>query len=305
MLWHDALLRLLQKERYLWKEGLLHLIADLHLRVGAYDSSAFALSAGVGTRARGIDHSSGRSSAVSSNQDRRGVPLEEDSGRLVSLSCEAMRRSPIANDYPSDVGTFQKVFRYISSRYLRSTGPVFFMPGIVRLGDPFSLHFFEPRYRLLISEVMAPYHVRFRRGEPICLDSQHRQFPRFIYANHSPLQPTTPACIVEVRQCLIHPNGTADVHLTPTAYIWLERVWERLNSGGLAVARAIRMGKSASRALEESAIASQRRRTSVESLRNGLGGFMMEAALMQDIIAGGAPIGNAGEIIEIDDDTDE
>ena len=111
------------------------------------------------------------------------------------------------------------------------------------------MHFFEPRYRLLIAEVMAREPPHHRAGVPI-VPSSRRNFPRFIYANHTPLAPRSPACIVQVRQCRIYENSTADVLLVPIAHVWLERISVRPNTGGLYEATVIRMGGGASRAVE-------------------------------------------------------
>lgn len=145
--------------------------------------------------------------------------------------------------------TYRSIFRRIVETYIRFSGPVFYMTGIVRIGQAFGLHFFEPRYRLLIAEVMRDLPESARRGEPI-VPSPQGQLPTFIYAHMSPLAPKTPACLVQVRNCMIHPDGSADVMLTPVAYVSLERVWARPNSGQLFQATCLRMGKSQSRQIE-------------------------------------------------------
>jgi hypothetical protein len=75
--------------------------------------------------------------------------------------------------------------------------------------------------------------------------------PTFCYAHMAPFAPTTPACLVEVRQCTIHANGTADVMLMPVAFVWMETLSEAPNTGRLHFARCLRMGREDSRALEE------------------------------------------------------
>lgn len=150
----------------------------------------------------------------------------------------------------------------------------------VRLGVEYGLHFFEPRYRLLISEVMSGYPVNARRGQriapviPDILPStnpvrdervkfdllnflekhessiQKYQVPTFIHAHQPPVAPNTPATIVQVVHCQIAADGRADVFLKPIGYVWIERIWERLGSGGLFEARGIRMDNEESRRYE-------------------------------------------------------
>ena len=79
------------------------------------------------------------------------------------------------------------------------------------LGEPYELHFFEPRYRLLIAEVMKGYPESAKSGGRI------QNPPIFVHANRGPLAPTTPATLVEVVRCEIFPDGRADVVLMPKA----------------------------------------------------------------------------------------
>ena len=83
--------------------------------------------------------------------------------------------------------------------------------------------------------------------------SSRGNVPQFIYANQAPLAPRSRACIVQVRQCRIYENGTADVLLDPMAHVWLEQIRVRPNTGGLYEASVIRMGSADSRAVEEHA----------------------------------------------------
>lgn len=135
----------------------------------------------------------------------------------------------------------QRIFKwvsvYIHSRKVKS--PLFYMPGRTQLGGRFALHFFEPRYRTLIAEVMAPLPASARMGKPISAEAR----PTFIYANRSRLSIGTIATIVEVIQCRIYQDGTADVMLEPTGYARIEIVWERPNSGQLWEAEAFKLGR--------------------------------------------------------------
>jgi hypothetical protein len=145
---------------------------------------------------------------------------------------------------------YMQVFRLVVERYLRFTGPVFMMSGVVRLGEPIGLHFFEPRYRLLIRQVMEGFAVDVPSGY-VYPRANDGEYPTFCYAHMAPFAPTTPACLVEVRQCTIHANGSADVMLMPVAFVWMETLSEVPNTGRLHHAQCLRMGHEDSRALEE------------------------------------------------------
>merc|ERR1712150_50376 len=77
---------------------------------------------------------------------------------------------------------YQLAIKWIITNFVRIKSPLFYMPGITQLGKRFGLHFFEPRYRLLIAEVMAPFPASARTGHPISANSSG-SFPIFIYAN--------------------------------------------------------------------------------------------------------------------------
>jgi hypothetical protein len=141
-----------------------------------------------------------------------------------------------------DTTSFLHIFQRLTSEYLRFTAPIFHMQGQVRIGHAFGLHFFEPRYRLLIRTVMEGHTAN---GEPMV------EGPMFIYAHTAPLAPTSVACVVQVQQCFIYEDGSADVTLVPTRYVWLERVRELPSTGRLYQGRCLRMGGVATRRMEE------------------------------------------------------
>ena len=147
---------------------------------------------------------------------------------------------------------YASLYRMVVDRFLRFTGPVFMMSGVVSLGEPILLHFFEPRYRLLVQQVLEGYPQEAREGGPITAN-ENGDYPTFVYAHMAPFAPTFPACLVEIRQCTVQPNGSADVMLMPVAYVRIQHLWERPNTGRLHFAQCIRMGGEESRQLEERA----------------------------------------------------
>ena len=122
------------------------------------------------------------------------------------------------------------IYRNVVNKYIRFTAPVFHMPNYIRLGHEFRLHFFEPRYRLLIAEVMQNWPESSKSGGAITAD-RNGKFPSFIHANNNHLTAKSQALIVHVRQAHIHPSGRADVLLVPVAHVQIEKVWIRPNTG--------------------------------------------------------------------------
>lgn len=139
----------------------------------------------------------------------------------------------------------RNLYRTVVNESLRWTGPIFYMPGVIALGQAYSLHFFEPRYRLLIAEVMQGQPQAALNRSPLTTPAY------FVHANHGPLEPTIPAVMVRVVQCQMYPDGRADVLLQPERYVWIERVWARPNSGQLYEAQCLKMGQTATREMAE------------------------------------------------------
>jgi len=118
------------------------------------------------------------------------------------------------------------------------------MSGNLQLGEAYGLHFFEPRYRLLIHDVMADQPEEARRGGRV------RGEAMFVHANRAPPTRSAPAVLVRVLRCEIYGDGRADVLLMPCAHVWLEELWVRPNSGHLYYARCLRMNETASREMD-------------------------------------------------------
>ena len=135
------------------------------------------------------------------------------------------------------------LYRLVLNTTIRITGPVFCMYHPVKLGEPYGLHFFEPRYRRLIADVMAPFPDQARQGGAIeCEPGQSP--PVFIHVHGQPVTRSAPACLVQVIRCRIYPgDGRADVFLLPIAFLRIETIWERPHTGHLFYARCIRVSR--------------------------------------------------------------
>jgi hypothetical protein len=140
--------------------------------------------------------------------------------------------------FGGDESIHKNMFRYLLIEGFRFFFPIFYMPDpqLIR-GRRIGLHFFEPRYRRLIQEVMEPFPTSYRQGET--LDDVPRR-PRFIYANRSPLAKNQVALVVEVTKCIIYEDGTADVELDPVEHVHIIGLYEQGNDH-LYIAQAVNM----------------------------------------------------------------
>lgn len=295
MFWENALLRLVKKE-YLWEDGMKRFVFDSkcdkirsdilernhnrNRRDKRTKNNQLKQQQRAQAEASGPLQLSATSDVDNLKSDITDNTTKEEA--LLKQACDAIEAYPPRNSASSS-GLHQCIYKSIVQNHLRYKGAVFYMPSAIRLGSPYGLHFFEPRYRLLMSEVMAPYPVSARRGERISpmvpslipnnslrqngddddikanllnvLEQNQSllgkyQLPTFIHAHQSPLRKNTPATIVQVRQCMVSRDGSADVYLEPIAYIWIDQVFERPGTGGLFEARGIRMGKEVSESYE-------------------------------------------------------
>lgn len=295
LFWKHALLRLVRKEPSLWDDGLQCVTFDANcdaLRSELIERNRSQTARRRDKRAKYVPSNQAPLPPVESNSPAIMSPtskppegaiptLAPEEELLQQASAAVLARPPVRHAATTaGTGTHQRIFRAVAQNHLRYQAPVFWMPSALRLGSPYGLHFFEPRYRLLIAEVMAPQPAGARRGEPVAalvpgllplppglrgtgtdvaairnLVGRHTSLlerhylPTFIHA-HQALHEHTPASIVQVLRCDIQPDGSADVLLNPVAYIWLEKIWERPGTGGLVEARGIRMGKEASESYE-------------------------------------------------------
>ena len=295
--WKHALLRLMQKDPSLWEEGLKHVL---------FDFQCDHINMEIESRKR-EDRSSASSARRRAKRTKNGLlPNQESNTATATSFCstpghdsfllspyttneelidqmykilESDRRTP-----PESIqrGLYKGIYQQVFSRHLRFHERVFYMDSEMQIGEPYGLHLFEPRYRILISEVMSRFPLNARRGgriHPILpglspppargrimdddlkaitlhllkdneLTIENFRMPTFIHAHQSPLRRNTPATIVQVQMCDISADGSADVVLKPLAYIWIDKVVERPFSGGLYEAVGIRMGAEATAAYE-------------------------------------------------------
>ncbi len=134
--------------------------------------------------------------------------------------------------------SFKSLYEILVNQYLRVHDcPVFGMPGIVTMGQPYTVHFFERRYRLMIQLLMANQPDSAKQGGPLSSNVT------FVHANRAPLQCPLPAVLVRIVQCQMHPDGRADVVLLPLYHVTLEKLWIRENSDHLYMCQALRMGQ--------------------------------------------------------------
>lgn len=142
----------------------------------------------------------------------------------------------------------KELYRTILTQHIKITCPVFLMPSHLRLGEMYGLHLFEPRYRIMVQDIMdgcdnpeeAKYGGRIREKRV----GGMLQPPFLIHAcQGSRLSPGEKACLVQIVWCSTYEHGAADVRLLPVTWVTLDKIWMRPSSGHLFYAKASRILK--------------------------------------------------------------
>ena len=125
--------------------------------------------------------------------------------------------------------SFKHVYRTIVERHISVELPVFIMPCHIDLGQVYGLHLFEPRYRVMVHELLE-------RTDNLAQSRSGRDFvphysdgylepPMLIHAcRGTRFQQGSQACLVELVRCQLHEDGRADVMLRPVCWMVIDEV---------------------------------------------------------------------------------
>jgi hypothetical protein len=143
----------------------------------------------------------------------------------------------------------KEIYKKVVTNHIQCNYPIFCMPCQLRLGEIYGLHLFEPRYRLMVRDLID------RCGNPLeaCRGGNIEdgicdgflQPPLLVHAcSGSQLGPGETACLVQLIWCRTYEYGTADVQLLPISWVKLNKIWVRPSSGHLFYTNATRISIS-------------------------------------------------------------
>ena len=149
--------------------------------------------------------------------------------------------------YPPPCLVHESWIKIVKLHYLVISRTILVLrPCQISLGEVYGLHLFEPRYRLMIRDLIenCDNPDEARRGGPIRprrVDGVTTP-PLFVHACRGPrLGNGEMACLVQLVWCHVYEYGTADVRLLPVAWVRLDKIWVRPSSGHLFYAKANRI----------------------------------------------------------------
>lgn len=170
---------------------------------------------------------------------RRLLPLEYPIEKDTDLLQEA-------RTYLGELISNKDIYKKIVARHLKFEAPMFLMPFHVTLGEMYGLHLFEPRYRIMVRDLInaCGNPSEARTGQPILPGQsdgmlEPPQLIHFCLPQH--LRPGAMACLVQVVWCRTYEFETADVQLMPIAWVRLDRIWCREDQGDLYYCKATRV----------------------------------------------------------------
>jgi hypothetical protein len=137
------------------------------------------------------------------------------------------------------------IYRKVLTSHIYFDAPVFMMPCHLQIGELYGLHLFEPRYRVMVHDLIMGCEnpMEAANGGKIRIGRQDGVFqpPLFIHACLGRAAPGELACLVQLVWCQIYEHGSADVRLLPVSWVKLDRIWIRRNAGNLFYSKAWRL----------------------------------------------------------------
>lgn len=124
----------------------------------------------------------------------------------------------------ANVSSFKNLYQVVLNEHIRIRLPVFFMPCEFDPQNPrYQIHFFEPRYRIMMAELMrAPLQEHESRDGPVFLHVVDIRGPR-----------AKAAALVKVNHASFAHDGRCFAELEFVSSVKLRRCWERPQSMGL------------------------------------------------------------------------
>jgi hypothetical protein len=143
--------------------------------------------------------------------------------------------------------THKEIYKRVFTQHIKFEAPIFIMPCNVRIGEMYGLHLFEPRYRMMIQDLLdaCANPEESRNGgkiRPGRTSDGVLQPPLLLHAClPQRMRPGELACLVQVVFCRMYDHGAADVQLLPMAWVRMDSIWVRPHYGHLFYAKATRI----------------------------------------------------------------
>ena len=125
----------------------------------------------------------------------------------------------------TNISTCKNLYQVILNEHIRVRLPIFFMPHEFDKATPnpiYQLHFFEPRYRLMMAELMRGFVQDPGDDGPVFLHVVDMRGPR-----------AKVGALVRIRECVFAPDGRAVAELQLVGSVRLKRCWVRPQSYSL------------------------------------------------------------------------
>ena len=146
--------------------------------------------------------------------------------------------------------SYKTIYKTVCTTQLYFEAPMFIMPCTLKMGELYGLHLFEPRYRIMMHDLLQEKcadPVRAGQGKtPIVARRDPTTGilnPPFLLHACSPshtIDVGSTVCLVQLAWSKIYEDGTADVRLLPVAFVEIDQVSIRRDAGDLYYAKVLR-----------------------------------------------------------------
>mmetsp|Transcript_28096 Transcript_28096/g.76223 ORF Transcript_28096/g.76223 Transcript_28096/m.76223 type:complete len:297 (-) Transcript_28096:726-1616(-) len=176
----------------------------------------------------------------------RLLPLQQDILDVDEDGMESLQKTirSLKEQFENYQGC-RDIYRRVLTSHIYFNAPVFIMPCYLQIGEIYGLHLFEPRYRVMVHELIMGCEnpVEASNGGKIRIGQQNGVWtpPFLIHACLGRVAPGELACLVQLVWCHTYDRGTADVRLLPVSWVKLDRIWLRRNAYNLFNAKAWRL----------------------------------------------------------------
>ena len=179
---------------------------------------------------------------------RRLLPLNQNTNNVMNdneLRSQLERIIQAINEQFDNILGYREIYKKVLTSHIYFDAAVFMMPCQLQIGEIYGLHLFEPRYRVMVHDLMMECEnpTEASNGGKIRIGRQDGVLkpPFLIHACLGRVAPGELACLVQLVWCNTYEHGTADVRLLPIAWVRLDRIWIRRNAGNLFYAKAWRL----------------------------------------------------------------
>lgn len=211
--WKDAIIRMMKsKESKIWRNALYHYSIYKSLSNNCIPKKDYSTS------------------------KKSNIKLLEETYDILLQHHQQIQQKHHTSTTSNTLCTYKHIYKQIVNNELRHKGPVYIQQGHVILGEQYVITLNEPKYRLMMNELLKNQCIdECRNGHHIT------KLVTLIHANRLPLEKSQTAILVYITNCHWLLDGTVSISVLPYQHVWLEQLYEQPNTFGLIYGQCLKM----------------------------------------------------------------